>query len=79
MLSHQSPQLESASERSPFTSADQSYLEETLTECRIKLEFALTTAQGYSRLPDLSTALSDAITGCQKAIAVVNDPKNYQE
>ncbi|CAA9216041.1 hypothetical protein AVDCRST_MAG92-315 [uncultured Coleofasciculus sp.] len=74
MLSQQS-----ASQRSPFTSADKSYLEETLTECRIKLEFALTTAQGYNRLPDLSTALSDAIAGCQKAIAVINNPQTYQE
>jgi hypothetical protein len=50
----------------PFTPADESYLQETLTECRVKLESALATAKGYSRLPDLAVALSDAITGCMK-------------
>jgi hypothetical protein len=87
MVSHQSPQLEtvSQSDRSSgrnflgFTPADESYLQETLIECRIKLESALTTAQRYSRLPDLAVALSDALTGCHEALAIVNDPKTYQE
>jgi hypothetical protein len=105
MLSHQSPQLESVPQRSPFTPADESYLtetvaqndqssgqkflgftsadecylQETLVECRVKLESALTTAQRYSRLPDLAVALSDALTGCHEALAVINDPKTYQE
>ena len=105
MLSHQSPQLESVPQRSPFTPADESYLTETvgqndrssgqkflgftpadesylvetLVECRFKIESALATAQRYSSLPDLAVALSDALTGCHEALAVVNDPKTYQE
>ena len=84
MLSHQSfsqwqqsPTQGAIPARSPFTPADEIYLQEVLTECRVRLESALSTAQGYAHLPDLSTALSDAITGCQKAIAIVNDPENY--
>ncbi len=65
--------------QSPFTPADESYLQEVLTECRVRLESALGTAQGYSRLPDLAVALSDAITGCNEALAVVNDPQTYLE
>ena len=86
MLSHQnlqswqqSPQQGAIPARSPFTPADESYLQEVLTECRVKLESALSTAQNYTRLPDLSTALSDALTGCQEALAVLNDPQTYQE
>jgi hypothetical protein len=51
MLSHQSPQLESVPQRSPFTPADESYLQEVLTECRVKLESALSTAKRYSAYP----------------------------
>ena len=86
MLSHQnlkswqqSPVQGAIPAQSPFTPADESYLAETLTECRVKLESALSTAQNYTRLPDLSTALSDALTGCQEALAVLNDPQTYQE
>ena len=86
MLSHQnlqswqqSPVQGAIPAQSPLTPADESYLQEVLTECRVKLESALTTAKGYSGLPDLAMALSDAITGCQEALAVVNDPKTYQE
>ncbi len=87
MLSQQSSQLEtvSQSDRSSgqkflgFTPADESYLVETLVECRFKLESALSTAQRYSSLPDLAVALSDALTGCHEALAVINDPKTYQE
>ena len=86
MVSHQSfsqwqqsPQQGTIPARSPFAPADESYLQEVLTECRVRLEFALTTAQRYSRLSDLSTALRDALTGCQEALAVVNDPQTYQE
>jgi hypothetical protein len=76
MVSHQSfPRLQ----QSPFSAADESYLQETLTECRIKLESALVAAKVYRCLPDLAVALSDAITGCQEALAVVNDPRTYQE
>ncbi len=86
MVSHQSfPQWQQSPIQgaiptpSPFTSADESYLQEILTECRVKLESALSTAKGYSRLPDLAVALSDAATGCNEALAVVNDPQTYQE
>ncbi len=85
MLSHQnlqswqqSPVQGAIPARSPFTPADESYLQEVVTECRIKLESALGTAKGYS-LPDLTTALADALTGCQEALAVINDPQTYQE
>jgi len=64
---------------SPFTPADESYLIETLTECRVKLESALKTAIGYSQLPDLATAIGDALTGCQEAEAIVIDPAAYLE
>ena len=64
---------------SPFTQADEAYLLETLTECRVKLENALKTAQGYSRLPDLSNAIGDAYTGCQEAEAIILDPETYLE
>jgi hypothetical protein len=58
MLSHQnlqswqqSPVQGSNPARSPFTPADESYLAETLTECRVKLESALSTAQKYTDYP----------------------------
>jgi hypothetical protein len=86
MLSHQdfqswqqSPQQGAIPARSPFNPSDESYLQEVVTECRVKLESALSTAQGYSRLPDLAVALSDAITACTEALAVINDPQTYQE
>jgi hypothetical protein len=86
MLSHQdfqswqqSPIQGAIPAPSPFTPADESYLQEVLMECRVRLESALATAKGYSGLPDLAVALSDAITGCQEALVVVNDPKTYQE
>lgn len=86
MLSHQnfqswqqSPTQGSIPTRSPFTPADEAYLQEVLTECRVRLESALSTAKSYSRLPNLATALSHAVEGCQEAIAVVNNPKTYQE
>jgi hypothetical protein len=86
MVSHQSfsewqqsPTQRAIPVQSPFTSADEAYLQEVVTECRVKLESALSTAKGYSRLPDLTVALSDAITGCNEALAVVNDPQTYQE
>ena len=86
MLSHQNLQSWQQSSvqgaipaQSPLAPADEAYLQETLTECCVRLESALATAKGYSRLPDLSVALSDAITGCNEALAVVNDPQTYQE
>jgi hypothetical protein len=65
--------------QSPFTPADEQYLAEVLTECRLKLETALKTAQGYSRLPDLAAGIGDALTGCQEALTVLNDPQTYLE
>ena len=86
MLSHQSfsqwqqsPVQGAIPHQSPLTPADEAYLQEVLTECRVKLESALSTAKGYSGLPDLSVALADALTGCQEALAVINDPQTYQE
>jgi hypothetical protein len=64
---------------SPFTPADEAFLAETLVECRNRLQMALQTAQGYSRLPDLVIALGDALTGCDAALAVVRDPQKYVE
>jgi hypothetical protein len=55
------------------------YLQEVITECKVRLESALSTAKGYSRLPDLTVALSDAVTGCNEALTVLNDPQTYQE
>lgn len=62
---------------SPFTEADEQYLLEVLTECRVKLDSALVTAQGYRRLPDLSTAISDALTGIHQAAAILIEPETY--
>lgn len=75
----QSPMQGATPNPSPLTPADESYLIETLTECRVKLESALKTAQGYSRLPDLATAIGDAVTGCQEAEAIVIDSTTYLE
>ncbi len=63
--------------QSPLAPADQSFLEETLVECRTRLQMALQTAQTYSRLPDLATALGDALTGCDEALAVLADLATY--
>jgi hypothetical protein len=86
MVSHQSfsqwqqsPIQGAIPAQSPFTSADEVYLQEVITECKVRLESALGTAKGYSRLPDLAVALSDAVTGCNEALAVVKDPQTYQE
>jgi hypothetical protein len=65
--------------QSPFTSADEAYLLEVLTECRVKLKSALGTAQRYPQLADLTTAISDAITGCNEGLTVINDPTTYME
>jgi hypothetical protein len=64
---------------SPLTPADESFLTETLIECQIRLKMALETAQAYSRLPDLATALGDSVTACEEALAVVRDPQKYLE
>ena len=65
--------------QSPLAPADEAYLLEALTECRVKLETALQTAQGYTQLPDLAAAIGDAFTGCQDALTVLNDLQTYLE
>ena len=75
----QSPQQGAIPRESPFTTADETYLLEVFTECRVKLESALATAQRYSRLPDLAEGIGDAITGIHEAAAVVIDPELYTE
>ncbi len=75
----QAPMQGAIPNQSPFTSADEQYLLEVLTECRKKLESALKTAQGYPRLPELAKGLSDAITGIHEAAAVVLEPETYLE
>jgi hypothetical protein len=61
MLSQQSSQLETVSQNDQSSGqifglhpADESYLQETLTECRVKLESALP-RQKVQRLPDLAS------------------------
>jgi hypothetical protein len=76
---HQVPIQGAIPNPSPFTPADEQYLLEVFTECRAKLESALETAQGYSRLPDLAKGIGDAITGIHEAAAVVTDPEIYME
>ncbi len=65
--------------KQPFTPADESYLAEVAVECRVKLESALQTAQRYSRVPQLTTALADALTGCQQAAAILQDLNTYSD
>ncbi len=65
---------------SPFSPADEAYLGEVATECRVRLESALRTAEGYrSQVPELVTALADALTACQQASAVLNDLASYSD
>ncbi len=63
--------------QSPLTPADESFLTQTLVECRARLEMALETAKTYNSLPDLATALGDAVTGCDEALAITQDPQKY--
>jgi hypothetical protein len=86
MISHQSfaqwqqsPIQSAIPSTSPLTPADESFLTETLVECRARLRMALQTAQTYNRLPDLAIGLGDALTGCVEALAVVQDPQKYIE
>ena len=73
----QTPMQGTVPSSSPLTPADEAYLTETLVECRVRLQMALETAQTYSRLPDLATALGDALTGCDEALAVGQDSQKY--
>jgi hypothetical protein len=78
ILKQQPPNKGTPPKSSPFTEADEQYLLEVLTECRVKLDSALATAQGYSQqLPDLATALSDALTGIHQAAAIVIESETY--
>jgi hypothetical protein len=60
--------------KTPFTSAD-----EVVIECKNRLQSALSTAQGYSRVPQLTTSLADALTGCQQAAAILQDLDTYSD
>jgi hypothetical protein len=65
---------------SPLTSADEAYLAEVATECRVRLESALHTAERYrSQVPELATALADAVTACRQASTVLNDLPTYSD
>lgn len=65
--------------QSPFSPADQSYLIETLVQCRCQLESALNTAHRYQQLPDLVTAIADSLTAIHQAEAITADPITYVE
>ncbi len=75
----QNPSQGTVPSPSPLTPADEDFLAETLVECRNRLQMALETAQTYNRLPDLATALGDAVTACDEALAVVQDPQKFLE
>ncbi len=63
-----------------MTDADELYLTEIITESRVKLESALSTAQRYgSQVPALSTALADALTAIQQADAIFSDLETYAD
>jgi hypothetical protein len=63
-----------------MTDADELYLTEVITESRVRLESALTTAQRYgSQVPALSTALADAVTAVQQADAILSDLDTYAD
>lgn len=75
----QSPVQGAIPNQSPIAPADEVFLTEVLVDCQIRLKMALEAARGYSRLPDLATALGDAVTACQEGLAVVQDPQKYIE
>ncbi len=75
----QSPSQGAIPPHTPFTPADESYLIETLVQCRIHLESVLKTAQGYEKLPDLTEAIADSLTAIHKAEAIAIDPATYLE
>ncbi len=65
---------------SPLTAADEDYLGELVIECRVRLESALYTAEGYRcNVPALATALADALTSIQQASIVLNDLPTYSD
>lgn len=62
-----------------MSDADEIYLVEAVTESRVRLESALNTARRYSQVPALATALADAVTGCQEAVAILDDLETYTD
>lgn len=63
-----------------LTEADEIYLIEVVTECRVKLRSALTTAQSYGdRLSALTIALESALAGIQQADEVLTQLINTEE
>ena len=65
--------------KSPFAPNDEAYLAEVAVECQVKLQSALETAKRYSRVPELTTSLADALTGCQQAAAILQDLDTYSD
>ncbi len=63
----------------PLTPNDETYLAEVVVECKARLQSALSTAQRYSRVPELATSLADALTGCQQAAAILQDLETYAD
>lgn len=58
----------------PLSNADALFLAELLPELRGWLSNALATAEGYrSQVPQLATAIADALTSTDQAISVLND------
>jgi hypothetical protein len=73
----QNPAQGAVPSSSPLTPADEAFLAESLVECRARLQMALETAKGYSRLPDLGIGIGDALQGIEEALAVLADPTTY--
>lgn len=65
--------------KQPFTHADEVHLIETVVECKNRLQSALSTAQRYSRVPALTTALADAVTAVQQADAILTNLDTYSD
>jgi hypothetical protein len=63
----------------PLTPNDEAYLAEVVVECKARLQSALSTAQRYSRVPELATSLADALTGCQQAAVILQDLETYAD
>jgi len=78
-MKNAAPSILQQTSKHPFTSADESYLAEVVIECKNRLQSALSTAQLYSKVPALTTALADALTGCEQAAAILNDLDSYSD
>lgn len=75
----QNPMQGAIPAQTPLSQADEAFLIETLVECRTRLSSALETAKTYDCLPELATGLGDALTGCDEALTVIQNPQNYIE